>query len=74
MAASALGSTRDPPVGHVENLAGRAEIGKRRRIGAGHPDLGAQFRQFDEQRAAAEPNGHGAILGVDDQSGAPSVG
>src|SRR6185437_9676863 len=43
---------RDTAVLDVENLAGGADLGKRRGVGAGHPDLGAEPRQFAEQRGA----------------------
>src|ERR1700687_951909 len=36
----------------VENFARRAEFSERRGVGAGHPDLGAEFFQFNEQGVA----------------------
>ena len=45
-------AARDPPGIDVENLAGCADLGECGRIGAGHPDLRAERRQFIEQRLA----------------------
>jgi hypothetical protein len=36
-------AARDPPGIDVENFAGGADVGERRGIGAGHPDLRAEF-------------------------------
>ena len=43
---------RDPAIFDIENLAGRAYLGKRRGVSAGHPDLGAELGQLSEQRCA----------------------
>src|ERR1700674_2259445 len=46
------GAAGDLALLHVENLAAWADIGERRRVGAGHPDLGAEFCKFLKQRLA----------------------
>ena len=50
---SARSSTAGDPAGiDVEDLAGRADVGECRGIGAGHPDLRAELCQLIEQRLA----------------------
>src|ERR1700682_1607829 len=49
---SGSGAAGDPAGIDVENLAGCAEPGECRGIGAGHPDLRAELRQLIEQRLA----------------------
>ena len=49
---TASGAPRDPAGIDVEDLTGRADVGEGQGIRAGHPNLGAEFCQFNEQGIA----------------------